>query len=307
MAFIVEDGTGLENATSYGAVDAATAYFQDDGRLAAWTAATSQILGATTALLTGGDPAVNATLLSALDWGGDVLDVGPGEVLRISGDDADGDPIAPVDLEIEDATVADLRAAILTFKGGGSLTLVEGVLRYTEVAGVSSGTLDLLLVDTEVTGTTTGHIAFVELIPGEASGETTQQQALIAATRYIDREAGPSFKGARNSFDQALQWPRTGARDNRGVAIDDDVIPIMLRQATYEAALVFRGDTSLIGAAPVRQVATRERDKIGTIEQETTYQVAEDWDLLPLAPLAARLLAELCDMGAAVAVGEVFV
>lgn len=76
--------------------------------------------------------------------------------------------------------------------------------------------------------------------------------AIIRATRAIDRIYGPRFKGIRTHFStQPLEWPRNGvvlyeslgaieetvesAADSN--TIEDDVIPTMLKQAIYEAAL----------------------------------------------------------------------
>ena len=73
--------------------------------------------------------------------------------------------------------------------------------------------------------------------------------AIIRATRAIDRIYGARFKGIRTHFStQPLEWPRNGVSlyeslgttDETEVesnAVENDVIPSMLKQAVFEAAL----------------------------------------------------------------------
>ena len=58
--------------------------------------------------------------------------------------------------------------------------------------------------------------------------------ALIEATRIID--AHVTWLGTVSTTTQRLLWPRTGVFDKRGIAIEDDVIPEAVKDATSECA-----------------------------------------------------------------------
>jgi hypothetical protein len=62
--------------------------------------------------------------------------------------------------------------------------------------------------------------------------------ALIRATQFIDGEYRLRFPGTRlNGRAQALEWPRKDAVDQFGDDIDDDEVPIEIKNATCEAAV----------------------------------------------------------------------
>lgn len=81
-----------------------------------------------------------------------------------------------------------------------------------------------------------------------AASEADREAALLRASAYIDaryRERLRSgrwvsmFTGAKtDGRAQTDEWPRTGATDYEGNAIADDVVPLEVEQATYEAALI---------------------------------------------------------------------
>src|SRR5262245_8388709 len=62
--------------------------------------------------------------------------------------------------------------------------------------------------------------------------------ALERATLWLDGTYGSRYPGQpTDGRDQELGWPRTGAVDCKGYAIQPDVIPAEIERATYEAAL----------------------------------------------------------------------
>ena len=63
---------------------------------------------------------------------------------------------------------------------------------------------------------------------------TEKQEALMMSTRLLDNHM--QFEGIKASQTQALQWPRHGASDQGGYAIDGDEIPQILIDATAELA-----------------------------------------------------------------------
>lgn len=79
-----------------------------------------------------------------------------------------------------------------------------------------------------------------------------KEQLLMMATRWLDETY--SFYGSRADNDeneppviQALEWPRSGARDCAGQCIADAVIPIEIRKATaYAAVWLFTNDPAEI-------------------------------------------------------------
>ena len=65
--------------------------------------------------------------------------------------------------------------------------------------------------------------------------DKTIESWLIIATEYIDYHY--KFYGYATEYDtQALQWPRTGLRDNKGNQIASDEIPQELKDATFRLA-----------------------------------------------------------------------
>ncbi len=61
-----------------------------------------------------------------------------------------------------------------------------------------------------------------------------KRRALLQATRLLDAHVVWTGQAAR--ITQALAWPRVGMCDRNGTALDGDVIPPVLRDATAEFA-----------------------------------------------------------------------
>ena len=68
-----------------------------------------------------------------------------------------------------------------------------------------------------------------------AASTGTKDSALVTATRMLARS---QWMGTIAVSGQALQWPREGAIDRYGDAIANTVVPVPIREATYELALV---------------------------------------------------------------------
>jgi len=90
--------------------------------------------------------------------------------------------------------------------------------------------------------------------------------ALVRASAYIDGRYGSRFVGVRTGgYAQAQAWPRTGAVTRDGFAIPPSVIPDVIGNATYEAALrELAAPNSLSPDYVASQLVTRE--KVGDIE-----------------------------------------
>lgn len=72
----------------------------------------------------------------------------------------------------------------------------------------------------------------------------TKEAALVWATRTLD--ANFYWVGVKSTEEQALEWPRSGAVDRNGYGIDDDVVPVQVKNAQSELAfLLIEGDRTL--------------------------------------------------------------
>jgi len=128
--------------------------------------------------------------------------------------------------------------------------------------------------------------------------DSVKQAALIRASDYID---GLGFADGVNEWPgtkvggrtQVREWPRTGAVDSDGTAIDPGTVPREIEWAAYEAALRELAAPGSLSPdyVPATQV---KREKIDVLEVE--YAVATAGDApptSPVVPVVLRLLAPL--------------
>lgn len=96
--------------------------------------------------------------------------------------------------------------------------------------------------------------------------------ALIRGSQAVNGLYEPRFAGRRTGgYDQALSWPRSAAITANGEAIADDVVPLPVTYAAYEAAAVELAEPGSL--TPVIVAArTVKREKVGPLETE--YAVA---------------------------------
>lgn len=103
--------------------------------------------------------------------------------------------------------------------------------------------------------------------------EAVKQAAIIAATDYIEQRFSNRFAGYKYYKEQALSWPRQEAFDPDGYRLDGvDVVPRLLKKACAEYALRALSAKLLSDPSNSAQVAA-VREKVGPIEEETTYVV----------------------------------
>lgn len=132
--------------------------------------------------------------------------------------------------------------------------------------------------------------------------EPVKLAALVRGSAYIDGRYrcrmysgrwSSMFPGRKTGgYAQPLEWPRTGATDYEGSDIPDNVTPLVVEQATYEAALqelISPGSLSPIFIA-TEQV---KREKVGPIEVEYVAASSVDGSLpnLPMIPLIDWIIA----------------
>lgn len=85
---------------------------------------------------------------------------------------------------------------------------------------------------------TTYHQTYGNPTAWSSASQSQQEDALRQATMALDVRYGVRWTGYRYSSAQALDWPRTYAIDSAGNAIDSDVVPTRLQQATAMLALL---------------------------------------------------------------------
>lgn len=88
-----------------------------------------------------------------------------------------------------------------------------------------------------------------------------KERALVRATAALDGRYSFRFPGCRLEEDQALEWPRLDALDARGYIIDSDSVPLAVKNASCEAALVEIGEAGALSKA---------QDRGGQIAEDTT-------------------------------------
>ena len=82
-----------------------------------------------------------------------------------------------------------------------------------------------------------------------AATSTARSQAIEVASRWIDFEFGPRWKGRRTSQDQIRDWPRTGVYDRDNYSISSTTTPTAVRNAAAEAAVLhLSGDLTTYGS-----------------------------------------------------------
>lgn len=74
----------------------------------------------------------------------------------------------------------------------------------------------------------------IHAAPWTASSNDTKEDALVTATRMLDRQ---EWVGTKTNPLQALDWPRTGVTYSDGTAVDPLTVPQFILDATCELAL----------------------------------------------------------------------
>lgn len=117
------------------------------------------------------------------------------------------------------------------------------------------------------------------------ANDATREKALIMATRLLDENFG--WAGIASDDSQALGWPRSGVYDRNGYAIDWNVMPQALLDATAELARLLMAkdrtaETDTIGFKSLR---------VGSIALEVDRYDRDRDDIIPKH--VKRMLAHL--------------
>lgn len=94
---------------------------------------------------------------------------------------------------------------------------------------------------TDFYGTASGFRAYLTArgitAPSGSDNDATVNAKLLVGSEWLDARFKDLFPGRKtNGRDQVREWPRVGASDDEGYAIDSTVPPVEVENATYEAA-----------------------------------------------------------------------
>lgn len=121
------------------------------------------------------------------------------------------------------------------------------------------------------------------------AGENDRIAALVRGSQVVDGLYEPRFPGLRaGGYEQALSWPRRAAVTANGEAIPDDIVPLPVTYAAYEAAAVELADPGSL--TPVVTAAqTVKREKVGPLETEYAAAGSLDDSIAAARPVLTML------------------
>lgn len=129
------------------------------------------------------------------------------------------------------------------------------------------------------------HAARLHRASWATADATTQEQALITATQFVD--AYIRFYGSRVSQDQPLEWPRKDVYDRDGRLLPSDEIPQRLKDAVCEQA--FAALTTDLSQQDSKAGMTRLKADSVEIEWDAARKPTRQ----KIPSLVANLLSEL--------------
>lgn len=71
-----------------------------------------------------------------------------------------------------------------------------------------------------------------------ALSDAQKEQALIRASSFVDNQKLHPFRGTRKTSGQGMQWPRVGAVERFGPAVESDEIPGLVKRAVMSVSLL---------------------------------------------------------------------
>lgn len=129
-----------------------------------------------------------------------------------------------------------------------------------------------------------------------ATSTSAKEAALRKATEFINNEYYGRWKGELVDEDQSLAWPRNYAiNDETGQYYDSESIPLLLKRATAEMALIALTEEFYPTYDPTAIVIS-ESSKVSVIEEKKTYRAPSEGSLTRKQwPILQRLLAPLVE------------
>lgn len=155
-------------------------------------------------------------------------------------------------------------------------------------------------------GTVAGADAYHQATGGagwQSLSDQDKTAALVRASAYIDSLAGQTggadcvlrFPGKKTGGrTQVLAWPRTGAVDADGEAVDPGSVPGEVERATYVAALYEAESPGFFNPSFVSSGLVK-KSKVGPIEEEFAISQGggSAQDVIPVIPAIQGLMSGL--------------
>lgn len=255
MSLIVEDGTGISTADSYGALADADAYHAKLGN-ADWSDVAAKVTLTANANFADGNTIVIIGTAYTLTTGS--VAAGQGHKIKIGATAAatlqtivdvfNGVAIIGVDY-CNDSPAID-------FDVSAEKTSDTTIVITSTTPGAAANTTTCTLGG----GTNQTLIRFSS--PTFRGGQDVKEVALRKATRYLTQKYGRRWQGQRRHRDQALDWPRTDVVDRDGWPVDRDSVPQRVKDAQFEVALYIAQGNELF--APV------EPEDSGSLQSSST-------------------------------------
>lgn len=121
-----------------------------------------------------------------------------------------------------------------------------------------------------------------------------KEEKIRLATQSIDLDNFGLWLGYKKVATQALDWPRSGARDEDGRRIDEESLPSRLEEATAELSMEFAAGNSVpLTSQSDSSLIIRERKKLDVLEIETEYASPKRQSTISSYPRVSRLLSRL--------------
>lgn len=100
--------------------------------------------------------------------------------------------------------------------------------------------------------------------------DSVKEGWLIRSTEFIDAYWSGKWKGSVTAETQSLSWPRKDVVDADGREIADDMIPLLVKKATYEMAVYAKTYPNL-NSYVMTGIIEEESAKAGPVEASTKY------------------------------------
>lgn len=117
--------------------------------------------------------------------------------------------------------------------------------------------------------------------------EEDKEPALRKSTQWMDGKFRGQIKGRKTNATQALAMPRVGCTDEDGNAFDDDVIPLVWKNASIEAALREADTPGTLFPDVERETSS---EKVGPIAVSYVAGASAKTDLTVIENLVSGLL-----------------
>ena len=105
-----------------------------------------------------------------------------------------------------------------------------------------------------------------------AGDNDTKEQALVMACRSVDLLYGPYYNSAPLEGVQSLLWPRYAFYDKYAKSRAQSTIPVELKQAQAEIALMYMNGVNIFPMANTQSDVAEESVQIGDIKTQTKYR-----------------------------------